>query len=219
MKQNFLINKLNDNTAEMFLYGYIGSFFEDGVSSSVFARELKRLEATYRNIDLHIHSEGGSVTDGVAVRTAIKASKANITGYIDGLAASMAFVIAMSLDKVYMNKYARCMAHEVSGGTWGNSKDVRAIADVMDTMNDDLADILANKTGDSVEACKAKYLNGTDKWMTAKQCVELGIVNGIFDGPVVEVPENVSDYKEIWNVYNGVLSNSLIKTEKTIVLI
>ena len=55
---------------------------------------------------------------------------ADVTIYIDGLAASIAGIIALCGKPLYMNKYARIMLHRVSGGSYGNADELRKAADL-----------------------------------------------------------------------------------------
>lgn len=93
------------------LYGDIGE--HEDVRSGDIARELIEAEAAYKKIDVRINSNGGDVYAGIAIFNAFRNSKADITIYVDGIAASMASVIALCGKPVKMSKYARLMLHSV----------------------------------------------------------------------------------------------------------
>lgn len=76
------------------LYGDIGEY-DDNVRSGDIARELLEAEALTGKVDVRINSNGGEVYSGIAIFNALKNSKADITIYVDGIAASMASVIAL----------------------------------------------------------------------------------------------------------------------------
>ena len=57
-------------------------------------------------VDVRINSNGGEVYSGIAIFNALKNSKADITIYVDGIAASMASVIALCGKPVQMSRYA-----------------------------------------------------------------------------------------------------------------
>ena len=148
-KAFWIVNKTDQYTAEIYLYGFIG--YEATASASNFAKELNELAKKFLKINIRINSQGGSVYEGIAIRTAIKSCKAIIEFYIDGIAASMAAVLSLSGAKCYMNKYARLMTHRAQGGCHGTAEDLRATADLVDSLDSDLAEIISGKTGLSVD--------------------------------------------------------------------
>ena len=96
------------------LYGDIGEYSD--VTAAAIVRELMEAEASGKRIDVRINSNGGDVYTGIAIFNALRGSKADIHIYVDGIAASMASVIALCGKPVEMSKYARLMLHSVSGG-------------------------------------------------------------------------------------------------------
>ena len=108
-----------DDTCCILLYGDIGDSYGT-VSSGQIARELLAAEAAYKSIDVRINSNGGEVYTGIAIFNALRNSKADIRIFVDGIAASMASVIALCGKPVQMSKYARLMLHSVSGGCYWN---------------------------------------------------------------------------------------------------
>lgn len=83
-------------------------------------------------INVHINSGGGSVFGGIAIYNILKRYDAEITVYVEGLAASIASVIAMAGDKIIIPANAQMMIHKPSSITWGNADDMRKEADVLD---------------------------------------------------------------------------------------
>ena len=152
MQKFWIVNQLENNIAEILLYGYIG---EDVISGD-FVRELKRLENVNKKINIRINSGGGSIFEGLAIFNAIKNCKAEVIGYIDGIAASMGSVIAMACKKVYMSKVAMFMTHRASGMAFGNANDMRTYAQLMETLESAICSIYAAKTGLTTEQAKQK---------------------------------------------------------------
>jgi len=207
-KQFWIINAAKDK-AEIYLYGYIG--YEEQATASYFVKELKELEKNYSKIDLHINSGGGSVFEGLAIINAIKTSKAEITGYIDGIAASMASIIALSLKSCYMSKYARLMTHRVTGGCYGNADELRAQADQCESLENDLVEIISIKTGLTAEQVRDQYITNQDKWITAAEAERSKLITGIVDGALVEVPENMKTVEELYNIYSQAINATIIQ--------
>ena len=86
------------------LYGDIGEYSD--VTAAAIVRELMEAEASGKRIDVRINSNGGDVYTGIAIFNALRGSKADIHIYVDGIAASMASVIALCGKPVEMSKYA-----------------------------------------------------------------------------------------------------------------
>lgn len=97
-----------EDTADISIYEEIGGW---GISARQFAEELTAL-GQVNHINLHIHSPGGDVFDGIAIYNLLKNHPASKTVYIDGLAASMASVIAMVGDPIIMPENAMMMIHQ-----------------------------------------------------------------------------------------------------------
>ena len=203
MKSKTFFNIIpGEETCCILLYGDIGDSY-GAVTSSQITHELMIAEATYKNIDIRINSIGGEVYTGIAIFNALRASKANITIYVDGIAASMASVIALCGKPVYMSRYARLMLHCVNGGCYGNTKEMKDMISQMESLEDTLCDMYASKLGQEKESIKATYFDGTDHWLTAEQAKELGFIDGIYDAD--PVPEE-STPEQIYAIFNNRLS-------------
>lgn len=194
-----------EDTCCILLYGDIGDNY-GAVTSGQITRELMAAESAYKNIDVRINSVGGEVYTGIAIFNALRASKANITIYVDGVAASMASVIALCGKPVYMSRYARLMLHSVSGGCYGNKKDLKEVLEQMESLEDTLCQMYAERLGKDTAAVKAAYFDGTDHWLTADEALSLGLIDGIYDaGPV---PED-STPEQIYAIFNNRLNEPL----------
>ncbi len=163
--------------------------------------ELLELQARYSKIDVRINSKGGDVFSGIAIYNALRTSKADITIYVDGVAASIAGVIALCGKPLYMSPYAKLMLHSVSGGTWGNAS-LRRMAGVMEALQDDLARMIATRCGMDAKAVSARYFDERDHWISAEEAVEMKLADGIYDMPSADgrVP---STTEEIYHYFNN----------------
>jgi ATP-dependent Clp protease protease subunit len=211
MKNKFwIVNKINPTTAQILIYGVIG--WE--VESADFVIELSTLASQFRTIQIRINSAGGSVFEGIAIRSAIKTfQKAGITidCYVDGIAASMAAPIAVSGNKVYISKFGRMMLHKAKGYGEGNSDDLRRTADLIDTCENDVIQMIAERTGMSAEDVKAKFFKpGVDLWLSAQECIDMKLADEIFDAEEVPVPQNVTGAKDLVNIFDTVLNKTTI---------
>ncbi len=177
------------------LYGEIGEW-GDSVRSADIVRELMEAAATYKKIDVRVNSRGGDVLAGIAIFNALRNCDADITIYIDGVAASMASAIAMCGKRVEMSRYARLMIHGVSGGMWGTKTELEGMLAEFDSLETTLCDIYAGKTGQTPEQIRDTYFDGKDHWLTADEALRLGFIDAIYDGEVV--PPDVSTPDKIY---------------------
>ena len=100
---------------QMWLYEPIGGWW--GIYAADFVGELK--DVTASTIELHLNSPGGDVFDGIAIKNALQQHSARVVVHVDGLAASIASVIAMSGDEIVMHPGAQMMIHDASGLCFG----------------------------------------------------------------------------------------------------
>lgn len=211
MQKNWLV-MVNDGTAEIFLYGFIDSF---DVSAGDFVKELRSLEAKHQNINVRINSGGGNVFEGLAIYNAMKQSPANIETYIDGLAASMASIIALGGKKCHMSKSARIMTHQPSSGTYGNKEELEKTKLLLEGIEKTMAAIYAAKTGKNEEDCRTAFMNGKDTWFTADEAMAAGLVDAIYDADAVEVPAAAMEEKPVWEIYQHKLVAKLNQSNNT----
>ena len=135
--KKFFNMKFDEHTCTVYLYGDIGDYYD--VSSGDVARELADAEAKCERINVRINSNGGDVFSGIAIFNLLRNSKADIRIYIDGVAASMASVIALCGKPVEMSKYARLMLHSVSGSCYGNKKEMQRCVAEIESLEDTLS--------------------------------------------------------------------------------
>lgn len=166
--------------ASLMLYGQIGAQ-KDGVDPERVAAELMYLEQDFPQIDVHINSQGGEVFAGIAIYNALRASSADIKIFVDGIAASIAGVIALCGKPMYMSRFSRLMLHQVSGSCSGGVEDMRKCADLIAGLEVSLAQMIGEKCGQSADAIRAEYFDGTDHWMTADEAIARRLCDGIFD--------------------------------------
>ena len=175
--------KTKGNKAEMYLYGEIGG---RGVMSNDFLEALNKLDS-YRTIDIHLHTLGGSVIEGSAIYNMINYSHSAIDIYIDGLAASMGAILLPAARRVYIAENAFVMIHPPSSGAFGNAGDMEATAKTLRAMEANFIKAIGGKT--NRKAAELAYLlDGKDYWFDASEAVALGIADEI-TGKVSELNE------------------------------
>lgn len=180
------------NAAEISIYDEIGMW---GVTAKQFISDLKAL-GDVKDITVSINSLGGSVFDGLTIYNALRASGANVTVKIMGIAASIASIIAMAGKKIVMPENSFMMIHNPLNGIYGNADDMREMADILDKVGSSLVATYVARTGKSEE--EVKVLMDAETYMTAAEAKELGFCDEVI--PAVEakaafevdrLPENV----------------------------
>lgn len=207
-KQFFNMIAGKDGTACVLLYGNIGSY-DDDIRSGDIVRELMEIESAYQKVDIRVNSMGGEVYSGIAIFNALRVSKADINIYIDGIAASIASVIASCGKPVHMSRYARLMVHSVSGGCYGNKDEIRQCINEIESLEETLADIYANRCKKTKDEIKQLFFDGGEHWFTADEALAMGLVDSIYDTdpvPVDSTPQQVFDiYQNRLNPKNMLL--------------
>lgn len=168
-----ITNSADNTEAELLLYDEIGGYF--GTYAEDFDAELKAITAP--KLTVRVNSPGGSVTEGIAIASALRSHPAEITVRVDGIAASIASVIAMAGDRVVMMPGSLLMVHEAAGLCMGESKDMAKMAEVLDTISANIADMYAVKSGAPADEWRAKMREET--WLRAEEAVEQGLADEV----------------------------------------
>ena len=163
--------------AEIVIYDEIGAF---GIPAKAFLDELKAL-GPVAELTLRINSPGGSVFDGVAIYNALKRHQAKVTVWIDGIAASIASMIAMAGDEVAMPENAMLVLHDPSGLVAGTASDMRAMAEALDRMKAGMVAAYRDKSG--ADHAEIEALMATETWLSAEEAIELGLADRV-EAPV-----------------------------------
>jgi ATP-dependent Clp endopeptidase proteolytic subunit ClpP len=159
--------------AEIVIYDEIGAF---GIPAKAFLDELKAL-GPVANLTVRINSPGGSVFDGVAIYNALKRHYAAITVWIDGIAASIASMIAMAGDEIVMPENAMLMLHDPSGLVMGTASDMRGMAEALDRMKAGM--VAAYRDKSSRDDAEIEALMAAETWLSAKEALELGLADRV----------------------------------------
>jgi ATP-dependent protease ClpP protease subunit len=178
----YRIDNANPDEAELWLFDEISWW---GISAASFIEELRAITAP--KIVVHINSPGGDVFDGIAIMSLLRAHPAYVTTRDESLAASIASVIMQGGDHRVMVQHSTMMIHEASGMFWGNADEMRAFADLLEKVSDNIAGIYAERSGDDKgdrEAFRAAMRAET--WLSDTEAVELGLADEV----EIPVPAN-----------------------------
>ena len=185
-KQNkfYKMEALSDKEASISIYGEITDsgyeWDETDVSASTFKKDLDAL-GPVDVINLHINSPGGSVFSGLVIGNMLKQNKAAVNCIVDGLAASIASIIAVSADKVSMPSNSMMMVHNASTIAVGNSDDLRKQADDLDHINASMKQTYLSKAGDKLDLETISSLMDAETWLSADEAVSYGLADEVLE--------------------------------------
>jgi len=186
------IKILNKNeSAEIWLYEDIGSSWFGGVTAKDFAEEMKAIKNA-KQITVYINSPGGDVFDGISIYNQIRRHPAEVTVEIDGVAASIASLIAMSGDRIIMAENATMMIHKPWGGSFGTADEMRKYADTLDMVEDQIADTYTKRTGTAKEV--VAQLMADETWMKSDQALQYGFIDEISEPKQMAAYVNLKKY-------------------------
>lgn len=189
MEKMWNITQKAEGILELYIYGEVkGDGFnwwtEEVIKSETSANHFKEELAKYPNITeirIYINSCGGSVFEGTAIYNQLRRHPARKVVTVDGFACSIASVIAMAGDEVIMPRNALIMVHNMAMGIYGNPAELRKAADDLDVINASGRNAYLAKAGDKLEESKLRDMMDKETWLTAEQCIELGLADRYAD--------------------------------------
>ncbi|MDW4420921.1 Clp protease ClpP [Staphylococcus saprophyticus] len=164
---------------EIDIYGFIDNVTVEGMTIS--PQTIKDQLNAMGDVDevvVNINSNGGDVFSGVAIYNMLRRHDAHITVNIDGLAASIASVIAMAGDKVNMPGNAMLMVHNAWTEIAGDSNTFKKQADSLERINSVVFNSYVDKSPDIDHALLQQYMDD-ETWFTAKEAKDLGLIDNI----------------------------------------
>lgn len=179
MANKYFNMSLVNGEPTIYLYQPIGDDeFGGSTTPQMIADELKQY-APNAPVTVRINSPGGSVTDGLAIYNLLNQRPGKVVCVIDGLAASMASVVAMSADELQMPKGSYLMIHNPWTVSMGDSKQLIKDAATLDSMRDTLAKIYSFKTGKDMQEVMQVMDNET--WIDGETAVAQGWADTLVD--------------------------------------
>lgn len=177
-----ITNAADPDEAELLLYDEIGGWW--GCTAEQMIADLRGI--TSPNIRVRVNSPGGSVFEGIAIANALRSHPANVTVQVDGIAASIASVIAMAGDRIEMAPNTMMMIHDASGLCYGNASDMEELAELLDLISDNIADAYAARAGGTRDEWRARMKAET--WYLPDDAVENGLADEAIQAPKAATP-------------------------------
>jgi ATP-dependent Clp protease, protease subunit len=204
-----LMNLSNEDEPTLYIYDEISWF---GVDAGEFVKDLN--SQTAKNINVRINSPGGSVFDGVTIYNAMRQHKSNIIVHIDGLAGSIASVIAMGGNELRMAKSAYLMIHEPWSIVIGTAGDMRDEADLLDKINSTIAEIYSDKSGIDIDEIKSMMSDET--WLKGQDAVDMKFADHVYSDEKEKAQANLFDLSIFANTPDELMADNHEPTEREI---
>lgn len=187
-------------STDIHIYDEIGVH---GITAKSFLEDLRGLKG--KDLTVHINSTGGDVFQGQAIYTALKNYNGKVTVKIEGLAASMATIIALAADKVEMTSNSLFMIHSPMSNVFGNKAQMRKQINALEKVETTMLSVYKAKTNISED--EIEQMMARETWLSAHEALELGFVDEVLGAVKVVAKYDLSGYQnktseEILNTLN-----------------
>lgn len=195
-------------STDIFIYDEIGVH---GITAKSFLQDLKDLGG--KDITLHINSTGGDVFEGQAIYTALKNYTGKVTAKIEGLAASMATVIALAADTIEMTSNSLFMIHSPMSNVFGNKSQMRKQINALEKVEATMLKVYSKRTGLDEE--KISYMLDSETWLSADEAKEMGFVDAVSGKVEIVAKYDITGFeKKTAEEILTTFGNKPLKTEK-----
>jgi len=157
---------------------FLGTAIDETVSNIITA-QLLFLQSTdnVTPINLYLNSPGGGIYAGYSILDTMEFINNDVNTMVTGMAASMAFILAISGKERSALKHSRLMQHQPLGGIEGQASDILITAKQIELLRDELYQIISNRTGQPIE--KVQKDCDRDYWMTSIEAKDYGAIDKI----------------------------------------
>jgi ATP-dependent Clp protease protease subunit len=196
---------------EIWLYDQIGaSFWGDGITAKSFQKELTAL-GKVTAIDLRINSPGGDVFDGFAIYNMLAQHPATVDVYVDGVAASIASIIAMAGSKIRMAKNSMMMIHNPQGVAIGDENEMDRVKALLKQVKGNLTSTYVDRTGN--KAPKVEAWMDEETWFTADAAVDNGFADVVIAEQAVSACFDLSPFRNAPQALKDRMRNAIATPE------
>ncbi|KAA6447583.1 head maturation protease, ClpP-related [Bacillus swezeyi] len=172
LQQILQVKNMNETSADLYFYGdIVSSWWGAWDDTDQYPEAVKNFldEAKGKELNIYINSGGGSVFAGIAIYNMIKRHQGYKRVYVDGLAASIASIIALAGDETYIPANAYYMIHKPWFSVSGNADDLRTHADVLDTVESGVMTIYMENAKEGVTDEQIKQMLKDETWLTGEE--------------------------------------------------
>ena len=199
LKNMLEIKNFTDTACDLYFYGdIVDSWFGAFDDTDQYPEAIKNFldEAKDKDINIYVNSGGGSVFAGMAIYNMLKRHKGYKTVYIDGLAGSIASVIALAGDKVIIPSNAYFMIHKPWCSSAGNSNELREMANTLDKIEEGIINVYSENLAEGVDIEDIKAMVNDETWLTG---IEASKYFNVEVADSVKAVACVSDYFDKYN--------------------
>lgn len=182
---------ITDESEDLYIYGdIVSSWWGAWVDEDQYPFNVKDFieSAGGKKINVHINSGGGSVFGGMAIYNLLRNYEGEVVTYIDGEAASIASVIALSGDRIVMRTGSALMIHKPSYCVFGgyNADDLRSMANDLDEIQKAIMQVYRENKAPDADEAEIENMVNAETWLVSEEAVKY------FDRIEVEAAEAVA---------------------------
>lgn len=196
MTLNYRFVARGNKAADLYLYDDIGGdpFFGGGITSKQVVDDLAKL-GPVSTLNVRINSVGGTVFEGVAIYNALARLPAKVVAHVDGLAASIASLIAMAGREIRIASNALIMIHDPRGVARGTADDMRHAADTLETVRGTMVTTYAKRTKQP-EKMISDWM-AAETWFTAEDAVSSGLADTVTEPLAIAASGDLSIFRNV----------------------
>lgn len=201
LRRFLTVKNATEESADLYFYGDIvsdwwGAWTESDQYPEAIRDFLKEQEGKALNI--YINSGGGNVFAGIAIYNMLTRHKGHKTVHVDGMAASIASVIALAGDRVIVPANAFLMIHKPWADCVGNATEMRKMADDLDAVEVGIINVYRDHLADGVDISDVEQLVEAETWLNGEEAAKY------FDIEVGEAKEYAAQVTDTVNGYRNV---------------
>lgn len=211
-KSLMTVKNLTSSSADLYIYGEIVNntdwkWDESDVMPEDVLNALNQIN-NLSEVNIYINSPGGSVFAGLAIYNMLSRNKAKKIVHVDGVAASIASIIALAGDEINVPSNAFMMIHKPLVGMYGNATDLRKAADDLDALEEGLMNVYTENLVEGVEADTIRDMLQNETWLNGNEVAKY------FNVKVTEAKNYVASAVDYLNKYEKT-PKTLIRKEET----
>ncbi|MEK4966331.1 head maturation protease, ClpP-related [Cytobacillus sp. FSL R7-0696] len=211
-KQSFLtVKNLTPTSADLYIYGEIVNntdwkWDESEVMPDDVLNTLNQVN-NLSELNIYVNSPGGSVFAGLAIYNMLIRNKARKIVHVDGVAASIASIIALAGDEIHIPSNAFMMIHKPLVVTYGNATELRKAADDLDVLEEGLMNVYTENLVEGIEAETIRDMLQNETWLNGNEVAKY------FNVTVTEAKNYAASAVDFLNRYEKT-PKSLVKQEE-----
>lgn len=168
------VKNVTETTADLYFYGdIVSSWWGAWDNTDQYPETVKNFldNAKGKNLNIYVNSGGGSVFAGITIYNMIKNYKGSKTVYIDGLAGSIASVIALAGDRVIMRTGSTFMIHKPLLCLWGgyNADDMKKMANDLDAIQRCIMQVYQENLRPGASMDEVEKMVNAETWLSSDE--------------------------------------------------